>query len=77
VIFFCYGMPHATGGNRTEHERAGVALHYLRADQPFAAGGYPEQHRRPVLDADRRPVRANAGPVWRDVVDATLGKAAA
>jgi hypothetical protein len=77
VIFFCYGTPHATGGNRTASERAGVALHYLRADQPLAAGGYPEQHRRPVTDADRRPVRAHAGSAWREVMSATLGQAAA
>ena len=32
VVFFCYGTPHATGPNRTERERAGVALHFLRAD---------------------------------------------
>jgi ectoine hydroxylase-related dioxygenase (phytanoyl-CoA dioxygenase family) len=52
AIFFCYGTPHGTGGNRTERERAGVALHYLRADQAFADGGYPAEFRRPVSEAD-------------------------
>jgi ectoine hydroxylase-related dioxygenase (phytanoyl-CoA dioxygenase family) len=32
VAFFAYGTPHATGPNTTDHERAGVALHFLRAD---------------------------------------------
>lgn len=78
VIFFCYGTPHATGGNRTEHERAGVALHYLRADQSFSAeGGYPAEHRRPVTEADGAPVRVNAGERWRAEVDRALGRDAA
>ena len=29
ALFFLYGTPHATGPNTTEHERAGVALHFL------------------------------------------------
>lgn len=33
VAFFCYGTPHATGPNRTDHDRAGLALHFLTADQ--------------------------------------------
>src|SRR5207244_2247556 len=32
VLFFCYGTPHATGANTTDHERAGVALHFINAD---------------------------------------------
>ena len=31
AIFFCYGTPHATGGNATDNERAGVALHFLNS----------------------------------------------
>jgi ectoine hydroxylase-related dioxygenase (phytanoyl-CoA dioxygenase family) len=34
VAFFAYGTPHATGPNTTDRERAGVALHCLRADYP-------------------------------------------
>src|SRR5205823_6961542 len=32
VVFFCYGTAHATGANRTDRDRAGVAIHFLRAD---------------------------------------------
>lgn len=33
VIFFCYGTPHSTGDNQTDHERAGLAFHFLCEDQ--------------------------------------------
>jgi len=33
VLFFCYGTPHATGDNCTDHERAGLAYHFLCHDQ--------------------------------------------
>lgn len=32
VAFFCYGTAHCTGPNRTESDRAGLALHFLRTD---------------------------------------------
>jgi phytanoyl-CoA hydroxylase len=32
VAFFCYGTPHATGGNSSGRARAAVAYHYTRAD---------------------------------------------
>lgn len=35
VAVFNYGVPHATGPNTTDHERAGLALHFL--DQRIAA----------------------------------------
>lgn len=31
VVFFCYGVPHATGPNHTDKDRAGVAFHFLHA----------------------------------------------
>ena len=31
ALFFLYGTPHATGGNTTDKERAGVALHFFNA----------------------------------------------
>ncbi|MFM7321818.1 MAG: phytanoyl-CoA dioxygenase family protein [Armatimonadota bacterium] len=53
ALFFAYGTPHATGANRTDSARAGVALHFLRADQTEdARGGFSE---------DRRPVVSGAG----------------
>ena len=32
VLFFCYGTPHATGDNRTERDRAGLAYHFINID---------------------------------------------
>jgi ectoine hydroxylase-related dioxygenase (phytanoyl-CoA dioxygenase family) len=32
VLFFNYGVPHCTKANNTDHERAGLALHFLRED---------------------------------------------
>lgn len=32
VAFFNYGIAHATRANETDHERAGLALHFLRTD---------------------------------------------
>lgn len=49
VIFFCYGTPHATGGNATDHERAGVALHFINADQNGQAHAGFEPGKRAVL----------------------------
>jgi phytanoyl-CoA hydroxylase len=49
VVFFCYGTPHATGGNATDKERAGVALHFIRANQSGTALGGFEIGKRPYL----------------------------
>ncbi len=49
ALFFCYGTPHATGGNMTDTERAGVALHFMNADQNGVARGGFEIAKRPVL----------------------------
>lgn len=32
VLFFCYGTPHCTRGNKTDKDRAGAAFHFLRTD---------------------------------------------
>ena len=49
AVFFCYGTPHATGGNSTDADRAGVALHFINADQNGVARGGFETGKRPVL----------------------------
>ena len=53
VVFFCYGTPHSTRENRTDHSRAGVAFHFLRAD--YAAGDLiaPDRDYRPYLTGPR------------------------
>ncbi len=47
ALFFNYGTPHATGPNRTENERAGVAVHFLNADANRQSRSGPVK--RPVL----------------------------
>ena len=32
VLFFNYAVPHCTTGNNTDHERAGLALHFMREE---------------------------------------------
>jgi ectoine hydroxylase-related dioxygenase (phytanoyl-CoA dioxygenase family) len=49
VLFFCYGTPHATGANTTDKERAGVALHFLNANQDGEARSGFEVSSRPTL----------------------------
>ena len=49
VVFFCYGTPHATGPNTTDHERAGAAFHFLRADYAKADLIAPDRDYRPYL----------------------------
>jgi ectoine hydroxylase-related dioxygenase (phytanoyl-CoA dioxygenase family) len=46
VAFFCYGTAHCTKGNRTDKDRAGVALHFVHAD-------YAAEDPATRLDPDR------------------------
>ncbi len=45
ALFFLYGTPHATGGNTTDKERAGVALHFFNdaavSERPGWLAGRP------------------------------------
>ncbi len=52
ALFFAYGTPHATGANTTESERAGVALHFIHADQGGVARGGFEPGKRPILTGE-------------------------
>lgn len=49
AVFFAYGTPHATGANTTEKARAGIAHHFIRADQNERAGSGFEKTKRPAL----------------------------
>ena len=33
VVFFCYGTPHATGANPSDHARCGVGIHFMNTDE--------------------------------------------
>ena len=49
VLFFCYGTAHETGVNNTDKERAGVALHFLRADYAQDELVDPSRETRPYM----------------------------
>ena len=49
AIFFCYGVAHATGENRTDRDRAGLALHFLRGDYAQEALLAEDRDCRPYL----------------------------
>lgn len=49
ALFFAYGVAHATGANRTENERAGVALHFLHESEDDQAKGGFKGNQRPHL----------------------------
>lgn len=69
ALFFCYGTPHATGPNRTDHERAGIALHFLneKADAQAQSGFNPNQRPRlsgPDFDGGRAVYGENLSEAW-------------
>ncbi len=49
VVFFVYGVAHATKGNTTDKERAGVAFHFINGDVDGHAQGGFGLGKRPVL----------------------------
>ncbi len=49
ALFFAYGTPHATGANNTDHERAGVALHFINDEVNQEAVSGFEPGLRPYL----------------------------
>ena len=53
VVFFCYGIPHRTGGNPTAWERAGVAFHFINAAVDDGAAGGFARGKRPYLSGPR------------------------
>ncbi len=49
VAFFAYGVAHRTGANNTDHERAGVALHFINGEVDQEAVGGFALGKRPYL----------------------------
>jgi ectoine hydroxylase-related dioxygenase (phytanoyl-CoA dioxygenase family) len=49
VIFFCYGTPHCTKGNKTKKDRAGVAFHFLHVKHANKDLIDESRDRRPYL----------------------------
>lgn len=77
AIFFAYGTPHATGTNNTEHERAGVALHFLNGDQNGVTRSGFEVEKRPWLTGPQatgglREYGVKVAGTWNAEVDRVL-----
>jgi ectoine hydroxylase-related dioxygenase (phytanoyl-CoA dioxygenase family) len=75
VAFFCYGTPHATGPNRSDQDRAGLALHFLTGDQAQLELLNEPRNCRPYLTGPKASGGLNEyGEVvdWDREVDAQL-----
>ncbi|HEX8237882.1 MAG TPA: phytanoyl-CoA dioxygenase family protein [Abditibacteriaceae bacterium] len=77
VLFFAYGTPHATGANNTDHERAGVALHFINAQVTQEAVGGFEPGKRPYLTGPQANGGENeygvkVGGTWEQEVQRVL-----
>ncbi len=49
VVFFAYGVAHCTKGNTTDHERAGLAFHFINGEMDGHAQSGFEVGKRPFL----------------------------
>lgn len=49
VVFFYFGTPHATRGNTTEHDRAALALHFVRTEYATTDLLDPQRKYHPIL----------------------------
>jgi len=81
VVFFAYGTAHATGANTTDHERAGVALHFLNAAQSEQAQGGYKGEKRPVMTGPEatggeKEYSERIAGTWEGHVARVLGEAA-
>lgn len=77
VAFFAYGTPHCTRENRTDRERAGVALHFYNGDYEVRSGFSPERRvilTGPDATSGKREYGADLGGAWRAEVVRALEK---
>jgi ectoine hydroxylase-related dioxygenase (phytanoyl-CoA dioxygenase family) len=79
VAFFCYGVAHATGPNRTDKARAGLAIHFLHVD--YAKPELIEENRttRPYLTGPKatgglREYGVKVAGTWQDEIDQALSE---
>lgn len=77
VVFFAYGVAHCTGANMTDKERAGVALHFINADQDGRARGGFEVGKRPYLTGPEatggeREYGVEVAGTWEQEIDRVL-----
>jgi phytanoyl-CoA hydroxylase len=77
--FFGYGTPHTTGPNRTDKERAGLALHFLRADYAQDDLIQPDRDYRPYLTCPEatgglREYGVKVAGTWEAAVERALNR---
>ncbi len=77
AIFFAYGTPHSTGPNTTDHERAGIALHFINGDQNGNARNGFEVDKRPWLTGPQatggvREYGVRVAGTWETEVERSL-----
>jgi ectoine hydroxylase-related dioxygenase (phytanoyl-CoA dioxygenase family) len=77
ALFFAYGTPHATGANTTDHERAGVALHFIND----ATQSHFNISARPILTGDEasgglKEYGVRVAGTWEQQVERVLREAA-
>ncbi len=77
ALFFCYGTPHCTRANTTGRDRAGLALHFLRADFAPADLVLPDRRERPYVNgphytAGIREYGLDLDEAWQTEVDNVL-----
>jgi ectoine hydroxylase-related dioxygenase (phytanoyl-CoA dioxygenase family) len=79
AVFFAYGVAHATGGNPTDADRAGVALHFINAAVDQEAQGGFTYGRRPYLtgpqaSGGRAEYGVTVAGTWEREVARVLGE---
>ncbi len=77
ALFFAYGVAHCTGANHSDHERAGVALHFLNAKMNGEAASGFEPDVRPALtgpnaSGGEREYGTRVAGTWNEEVERML-----
>lgn len=80
ALFFAYGTAHATGANTTDHERAGIALHFLDAQHGKIGEDGLDERKRPLLcgaeaSGGEKEYGARIAGTWNAEVEAALASA--
>ena len=77
AAFFCYGTAHATGPNKTDKDRAGLAVHFLHTD--YAQPDLVDANRqtRPYLTGSEatgglKEYGVRVAGTWEDEVERVL-----
>jgi phytanoyl-CoA hydroxylase len=76
VVFFCYGTAHCTGANNTDHERAGIAFHFLRTDYIPEEARFQRTHLSgPETTGGEREYGVKVAGTWAQEMERVLATA--